>query len=128
MADAVGSRSRSWRSSAPCGCLRRRPARAILLLAFPVPFLLFITNTAPASRYLNPVLPFLALFAAWALVERCVPASRATTGVVLDCRGARRSAGRARERRVRLFLRQDDTRTLAQRFIESHIAARARRS
>ena len=44
---------------------RGGPARAVLLLAFPVPFLLFIANTAPASRYLNPVLPFVALFAAW---------------------------------------------------------------
>ena len=29
--------------------------RALLLLSFPVPFLLFISNTVPASRYLNPV-------------------------------------------------------------------------
>ena len=43
------------------------PARAVLLLAFPVPFLAFISHTVPASRYLNPVLPFVAVFAAWAL-------------------------------------------------------------
>ena len=43
--------------------------RALLLLAFPVPFLLFIANTAPASRYLNPVLPFVALFAGWVLAR-----------------------------------------------------------
>ena len=37
---------------------RDRPAGALLLLlSFPVPFLLFIGNTVPASRYLNPVLP-----------------------------------------------------------------------
>ena len=38
--------------------------RALLLLSFPVPFLLFIGNTVPASRYLNPVLPIVALTAA----------------------------------------------------------------
>ncbi len=43
-----------------------QPARAALLLAFPVPFFLFITNTVPASRYLNPILPFVALFGGWA--------------------------------------------------------------
>ena len=38
--------------------------RAVFLLSFPVPFLLFIGNTVPASRYLNPVLPIVALTAA----------------------------------------------------------------
>ena len=60
------SRSRSS-ASRRVWMLASAPGRARLLLAFPVPFLLFISNTAPASRYLNPVLPFLALFAAWAL-------------------------------------------------------------
>src|SRR5688500_17283920 len=43
------------------------PARALLLASFPVGFLVFIINTAPASRYLNPVLPVMAILAAWAL-------------------------------------------------------------
>ena len=47
----------------------RLAAVRVLLLAFPVPFLLFIANTSPASRYLNPVLPFVALFAAWLLAR-----------------------------------------------------------
>ena len=49
--------------------------RALLLLSFPVPFLLFIGNTVPASRYLNPVLPFVALTAAVAFrrLSRCWP-------------------------------------------------------
>ena len=51
------------------GMLAVAPSRAIFLLAFPVPFLLFIANTAPASRYLNPVVPFMTLFAAWALAR-----------------------------------------------------------
>ena len=97
------------------------PARAILLLAFPLPFLLFIANTAPASRYLNPVLPFLAIFAGWALsrLARRVAAERPAifwAAVVLAALpGARASVA------ADLFLRQDDTRTLAERYIEANV-------
>lgn len=97
------------------------PARAILLLAFPVPFLLFIANTAPASRYLNPVLPFLVLFAAWALsnlmslVGGRRPALFWIAVVLAATPGALASV------ESDLFLRQDDTRTLAQRFIEANV-------
>src|SRR6185369_2695460 len=34
---------------------------AVVTIVFPILFLLFIANTYPASRYLNPVVPFLAL-------------------------------------------------------------------
>ena len=54
---------------------RRRPvAGALLLASFPLAFLLFLSHTVAASRYLNPVLPFLAVFAGsgW----RCWPARR----------------------------------------------------
>ena len=44
------------RAGAPSCCWR-----------FPVAFLLFIASTVPASRYLIPLLPFVALLAAWAL-------------------------------------------------------------
>jgi Dolichyl-phosphate-mannose-protein mannosyltransferase len=94
------------------------PARAILLLAFPVPFLLFIANTAPASRYLNPVLPFLTIFAAWTLarVTRAQrPAVFWSLVAVAAAPGAYASITSDR------FLRQDDTRTLAERFIEANV-------
>ena len=42
---------------------RRRPWQAVLLASFPLAFLLFLSHTVAASRYLNPVLPFLAVFA-----------------------------------------------------------------
>jgi 4-amino-4-deoxy-L-arabinose transferase-like glycosyltransferase len=98
------------------------PARAALLLAFPVPFLLFIVNTAPASRYLNPVLPFLAMFAAWGL------------STLVSWMGNRRAvfwiglviaAAPAFDASVRtdMFFRIDDTRTLARRYIEGNIPA-----
>jgi hypothetical protein len=98
------------------------PSRAAFLLAFPVPFLVFISNTAPASRYLNPVVPFLVLFAAWAIAK------------LTDLAGGRPVvfwvvlavvAGPSLVSSVRSdwFLRQDDTRTLAKRFIESNVPA-----
>ena len=76
------SAARSSRSAprAPAGCSSHQPSRAILLLLFPVAFFAFIVNTVPASRYLNPVIPFVALLAAWmlrrlALMFRAPPAA-----------------------------------------------------
>jgi Dolichyl-phosphate-mannose-protein mannosyltransferase len=97
-----------------------KPSRAALLLLFPLPFLAFIANTAPATRYLNPVLPFLAVFAAWLLSEIT---NRWRTGpwvfwiaVVLAA-----VPGTLASIHVDWFLRQDDTRTLAARYIEAEI-------
>ena len=102
------------------GMLTTAPWRAALLLAFPVPFLLFISNTAPASRYLIPVLPFLAIFAAWTVTALSArlgnrPAVFWVLVVAAAAPGLRNSIATG------LFLRQDDTRTLAQRYIESHV-------
>jgi hypothetical protein len=97
------------------------PVRAMFLLAFPVPFLLFIANTAPASRYLNPVLPFMALFAAWAIASMARRARRpAVLWIVV---GLVAGANLVHSVRIGLFFRQDDTRTLATRRIESTIPA-----
>ena len=98
------------------------PGRAALLLAFPLPFLLFIANTAPASRYLNPVLPFVALFAGWTLsaVAARAPRGSAVFWIALI---AAAIPGAAAAVRADLFFRQPDTRTLAQAYIEAHIPA-----
>jgi hypothetical protein len=96
--------------------------RAVLLLAFPVPFLLFIANTAPASRYLNPVLPFMAVFAGWALskiVERLMP----RLGVFWVVLAVLALPGVIGSIRSDSFFRQKDTRTLALEYIEGHIPA-----
>ncbi len=76
--------------------------RAVLLLAFPLPFLLFISNTAPASRYLNPVLPFLALFAGWGLGPPLGPGESPGPGVLDGPRrgGAAPPGGQRPKRRV----------------------------
>ena len=94
--------------------------RAVLLLAFPVPFLLFITNTAPASRYLNPVLPFIALFAAW-LLTRAAATLRLRSAVFWVAVIAAAFPAALASVRTDFFFRQDDTRTLARRYIESQI-------
>ena len=98
------------------------PSRAVLLLAFPVPFFVFISNTVPASRYLNPVLPFVAVFAAWALTSIAVQlrlrpwmfwllvAGCVVPSTVASLRGD-------------LFFRQPDTRTVARDYIEKQIPA-----
>jgi hypothetical protein len=106
------------------GMTLRTPARAAFLLAFPAPFFLFIANTAPASRYLNPVLPFLVLFAAWAAAAVATrlggrPAIFWAIVVLASIPGVRSSLA------TDFFLRQDDTRTLAQRFIESNLPSGA---
>ncbi|HET7217524.1 MAG TPA: glycosyltransferase family 39 protein [Vicinamibacterales bacterium] len=100
--------------------LFKHPARAALLLAFPVPFLLFISNTAPASRYLNPVLPFVVLFAAWTLSAigrrvRATPLAFAALVTLVAAPGLLQSV------KGELFLRRDDTRTLAERYIEANV-------
>ncbi len=104
--------------------LRRATRTTLLLLVFPVPFLAFIGNTVAASRYLNPVLPFVALFAAyglWFLASRFTPRRR---GYVIAMVAALTALPGAWESiRTGLFFRQPDTRTLALRFIERQVPA-----
>jgi hypothetical protein len=98
------------------------PSRAVWLLAFPLPFFLFITNTAPATRYLNPIVPFLALFAAWTISSL----ARTTwnrppvfwSAVALAAAPAIVTSVRADT-----FFRQEDTRTLAKQYVETTIPA-----
>jgi len=118
---------------APCAVLaaigivigvRRDPIRTAWLLSFAAPFLLFIAGTFPASRYLVPVVPFMALFAGQAIAEfgsiRVGPTLLApillTTCVVPaaleSCEADR-------------FITQTDTRTLALRFITTHVPSGA---
>jgi hypothetical protein len=94
--------------------------RAVLLLSFPLPFFLFITNTFPASRYLNPVLPFVALFAAFALV-RLVERVSARPAVLWGMVGLIAIPPAAESLRTVLFIREADTRTLARTWIEANL-------
>lgn len=100
---------------------QRQPGLALWTLAFPVAFLLFISNTVAATRYLNPVLPFVVLWAAAgavAVAER----ARSRRGLVLAIIAIVASISAVRASwHVGTFFGQDDTRTIAQRFIESHV-------
>jgi hypothetical protein len=96
------------------------PATAVLLLAFPIPFFAFISNTVPASRYLNPLLPFLAIFAAW-MLARLAERLRARPWMFWCAVLACAAPAIAASVRADMFFRQDDTRTLAREFIERRI-------
>jgi 4-amino-4-deoxy-L-arabinose transferase-like glycosyltransferase len=92
---------------------------AVLLLLFPAAFFAFITNTAPASRYLNPVLPFVALLAARGVAA--LEATRIPRLVPWILAGGIAVGPLMASIRSDQFFRQPDTRQLAQRFIEATI-------
>jgi hypothetical protein len=97
--------------------------RGLLLVAFPLTFLAFIANTVPMSRYLNAMLPFVALAAAFAVVRAgraCGPYARSATAalVVIALIPALLASVR-----TDLFIRQADTRTLARDFVLQHVPA-----
>ncbi len=98
------------------------PARALLIALFPLGFLAFITNTAPASRYLNPALPFLAIYAAWALA-RLGERFHAPGPALWVVAGAIAASPFTASLRTGAFFRTDDTRTLARRYIETNLPA-----
>jgi hypothetical protein len=98
--------------------VRRRRWHAVLLLAFPLAFLLFISHTVAASRYLNPVLPFLAIAAGCglALAARSTPVAAAlAVAIALPAWWQSWQIGR--------FFAQTDTRTFAQQWIEREVPA-----
>jgi hypothetical protein len=104
--------------------MRTQASLTLVLLAFPVPFFVFITNTFPASRYLNPIVPFLAVFAGHgvALVSRSLSPKPLVFWVI-----ALGAAVPAVYESVRtdLFIRRPDTRTIARSLIESTVRAGA---
>lgn len=111
VAGCVASLVRDWR-------------RGLLLVTFPLAFLGFLANTVPMNRYVNAMLPSLALAAAFALT-RAVDAARGRallTGVLAGAVAVPGLMGSVRSDR---FFNQDDTRTLALRDIERTIPAGA---
>jgi len=96
---------------------RRQPRRAAWLLAFPVPFFLFIAGTYPASRYLIPLVPFLAVLAgvAIAAIARRDPRAAWVMTALLAVVPLQTSVN------TDLFIRHTDTRTLAANYITAHV-------
>jgi dolichyl-phosphate-mannose-protein mannosyltransferase len=101
--------------------IRRDPTRTAWLLAFTIPFLLFIFSTYPASRYLVPVTPFIALFGAIAIkpVWNAQVGWRVAASVLLV--SAVVLPASFESIRADLFIRHTDTRTLALDYINAHI-------
>ena len=102
------------------GMLLTRFRVGVFLLLFPVAFFLFIANTFPASRYLNPILPFAALFGGW-LLSAAASAMRAPGWVFALALTSAALPAAIASIKADLFFRQDDTRTLARRYVESAI-------
>jgi Dolichyl-phosphate-mannose-protein mannosyltransferase len=97
--------------------VREEPRRAMWLAAFPVPFFFFIASTYPASRYLVPLVPFLAVLAGMS-VAHIARWNRTAAWVVIP---ALAILPLMTSVRTDLFIRQTDTRTLAREFIERHV-------
>jgi hypothetical protein len=94
-----------------------------MLVSFFIPFFAFIANTVPMSRYLNVVLPLIALAAGYALVRigrQFGAYSRVATPALVILALL---PGLAGSLAWDMFLRQTDTRTLAGTYIEQYIPA-----
>jgi hypothetical protein len=99
--------------------------RGLLLVSFTLAFLAFVANTVPQSRYLNVVLPFMALAAAFTIVgvtQRLGRVGPFATAAVIALAAAPGLLGSIRTDR---FFKQADTRALARDFIEERIPAGA---
>lgn len=98
------------------------PRRSVVFASFPVAFLLFISNTVPATRYLNPLLPFVAAVTGVALAQLMATSkgsllwiTRALVVAAPFVWGLRTSVP------LGTFFNQTDTRTLAQQWVEDQI-------
>lgn len=97
--------------------------RGVLLVCFPVAFLIFVANTFPASRYLNVILPCVsvaAAYAAWELAKIARNAARPAMVGVCILAAAPALADSVRWDR---FFGEADTRTLAASYIEREVPA-----
>ena len=93
---------------------------AALVLAFPITFLLFISNTYPASRYLNAIMPFMAILGGIAVARMMRHDGWRRSAAVALVALATIEAGVASVR-TDMFFRQTDTRSLALAWIERHV-------
>jgi hypothetical protein len=97
--------------------------RGLLLVSFFVPFFVFIANTVPMSRYLNVVLPLIALSAAVAVIALSRLWRPNRTALAIPLVILTMIPGLVASIRIGLFIRQADTRTLAREFLESRLGS-----
>lgn len=121
----LNSQAMGWSAAlALVGVLHLRRSRHLILLAFPVAFLLFIANTVPATRYLNPVLPFVAMLLAVAF-GRVDFASRTrwwTWAVPVVVTGIFATAAFLDSRTLTRFFTVTDTRSQAAEWFDRTVA------
>lgn len=103
--------------------LRRDWRRALPLAMFPLAFMVFVANTFPASRYLNIVIPTIAVAAACGAFDLLRAIRRATPALVVAAVGLAATPALADSVRWDRFFGQPDTRTLAGEFIEREVPA-----
>jgi len=102
--------------------------RVAWLTVFPLAFLLFISNTVPATRYLNPLLPFVVIGLAFVVRRLTTPDERKSRRRVLVLRVLAPLVllgvflpGLVASLKIGTLFNQDDTRTLAQEWIHENV-------
>jgi hypothetical protein len=96
--------------------------RGALLVSFTLAFLAFVANTVPMSRYLNVVLPFMALAGAFTVIRAARRLGRAGPVGATALVALAAAPGLLGSIRTDLFFNQADTRALARDFIEARVA------
>jgi len=95
--------------------------RGLVLCSFTLAFLAFVSNTFPASRYLNVVIPCVAVAAGYAASRIAALAPRRFAPVMAAICVVAATPACADSLRWDRFFGQDDTRTLARAFIEREV-------
>jgi len=115
--DAVGWTTSVAAIAGAVLAIRNDRRRAAVLLCFPLAFLAFLANTVPMSRYMNPLLPSLAVAASYA-TTRTVGSLTHKSSLTAAVMFAIALPGLIGSVRADWFYNQADTRSLAREFIE----------
>jgi dolichyl-phosphate-mannose-protein mannosyltransferase len=99
--------------------------RGLLLGSFTAGFVAFVANTVPMSRYLNVVLPLIALAAAFTVTRVSERFGRRAPLAVAAITVLALIPGLVTSLKNDLFFLQKDTRTIAREFVEAHVPAGA---
>jgi hypothetical protein len=95
--------------------------RGLLLVGFPVAFLVSVANTFPASRYLNLILPCVSVAASYGAWELARIAGKAMRPVMVGLCVLAAAPALADSARWDRFFGEPDTRTLAASYIEREV-------
>ena len=99
--------------------------RGMLLATFTAAFLVFVSNTVPMSRYLNVIVPMLALAAAFAVTHLSRAFGPRASAAAVGLTAVAMVPGFVTSVKTDLFFRQADTRTIAAEYVEAHIPSGA---